>query len=170
MKRLILCRHAKSSWKDLTLEDIDRPLNKRGKRDAPEMGRRLAALNKLPDVIVSSPARRARKTARQLAKALGFGKKNVLILEKMYAASAEELLGIIHTFDDAANLVIMVGHNPETTLLANLLGGLDIDNVPTCGIVALDFAEDSWRNIGKAGGELVFFDYPRKDVFDGGDP
>lgn len=166
MKRLILCRHAKSSWKDITLEDINRPLNKRGKRDAPEMGKRLAGQGVKPDVIVSSPARRARKTARQMAKRLGFKKKNVLILEKMYAASVDELLEIIHKFDDDTNLVVMVGHNPETTLLANILGDLDIDNVPTCGLVSLDFAVDSWQEIGKVKGSLVFFDYPRKGAFD----
>lgn len=164
MKRLILCRHAKSSWKDITLEDIDRPLNKRGKNDAPEMGRRLAKSGIKPDAIVSSPAKRARKTARQLARMLGFKKKNVIILDKIYAASVEELLDIIRRFDDAADLVILVGHNPETTILANILGGLDIDNVPTCGVVALDFAVDSWQDIGKTEGSLVFFDYPKKGV------
>lgn len=162
MKRLLLCRHAKSSWKDITLEDIDRPLNKRGKRDAPEMGRRLAASGIKPDMIISSPARRACKTARQLAKLTGFGKKNVILLREVYAASANELLAIVREFDDAASVVFVVGHNPETTVLANMLGDLDIDNVPTCGVVALDFAVDSWQQIGETKGTLVFFDYPRK--------
>lgn len=162
MKRLLLCRHAKSSWKDITLEDIDRPLNKRGKRDAPEMGRRLAAGGIKPDMIISSPARRACKTARQLAKLTGFGKKNVILLREVYAASANELLAIVREFDDAASVVFVVGHNPETTVLANMLGDLDIDNVPTCGVVALDFAVDSWQQIGETKGTLVFFDYPRK--------
>lgn len=162
MKRLLLCRHAKSSWKDITLEDIDRPLNKRGKRDAPEMGRRLAAGGIKPDMIISSPARRACKTARQLAKLTGFGKKNIILLREVYAASANELLAIVREFDDAASVVFVVGHNPETTVLANMLGDLDIDNVPTCGVVALDFAVDSWQQIGENKGTLVFFDYPRK--------
>ncbi len=162
MKRLILCRHAKSSWKDMTLSDIDRPLNKRGKRNAVEMGRRLADQDIRPDMILSSPARRARKTARQLAKALGFGKKNITFREKVYGATADELLGIIQGFDDAADLAIVVGHNPETTELANILGNLDIDNVPTCGIVSLVFSAGSWQKIGAGNGTLVFFDYPRK--------
>ena len=162
MKRLLLCRHAKSSWKDITLEDIDRPLNKRGKRAAPEMGRRLSDKGITPDMIISSPACRARKTARQLAKVTGFGKNNVILLEKVYSASAEELLAIIREFDDAATVVLMVGHNPETTLLANILGDLDIENVPTCGIVALDFGVDSWQEVGKIKGTMIFFDYPRK--------
>lgn len=169
MKKLLLCRHAKSSWKDITLEDIDRPLNKRGRKDAPEMGKRLASLSVKPDMIITSPARRARKTARQLAKALGFKKKNVIILDKVYAASESELLQIIQDFDNSAGLVMMVGHNPEMTGLANILGDLDIDNVPTCGIVALEFAVDSWQEVGKVRGSLAFFDYPRKGVFERAD-
>ena len=162
MKRLILCRHAKSSWKDITLEDIDRPLNKRGKKDAPEMGRRLAAQGIKPDMIITSPARRARKTARQLAKATGVGKKKVILIEKVYAASPDELLAIIRKLDDSASVVFMVGHNPETTILANYLGDLDIDNVPTCGLVTLDFEIASWKDVVKNKGVLAFFDYPRK--------
>lgn len=162
MKRLILCRHAKSSWKDLSLDDIDRPLNKRGKRDAPEMGGRMARLGIQPDAIISSPAKRARKTARQLAEALGFKKNNVIIVDRIYDAGVDELLDIIHGFDDADGLVIMVGHNPETTIVANLLGGLAIDNIPTCGVVALDFAVDSWRDVANAGGSMAFFDYPKR--------
>ena len=149
MKQLLLCRHAKSSWKDMTLIDRDRPLNKRGKKDAPEMGRRLAAQGIRPEMIVSSPAKRARKTAGQLAKALGFCKKNIIVHEKIYGASTDELLKIIQGFDDDIASVIMVGHNPETTIMANIFGDLDIDNVPTCGVVAYDFTVSSWQEIKK---------------------
>ena len=162
MKRLFLCRHAKSSWKDLSLDDIDRPLNKRGKENAPEMGRRLNAQGIRPDLIISSPAKRALKTARCLAKELDFDKKKIRIMEEIYGAYAEELLEIIRGIDNDAELVIIVGHNPETTVLANILGDLDIDNVPTCGIVALDFSVVSWAQVRKGKGTLAFFDYPRK--------
>jgi phosphohistidine phosphatase len=162
MKRLLLCRHAKSSWKDLTLSDIDRPLNRRGKKDAPEMGKRLAALGIRPDMIVSSPACRALATARKMAGALGFGRKNITIIEEVYGATVEELLDVIQGLDDAADLVLIVGHNSETTVLANILGNLDIDNIPTCGVVSLDFSVRSWRKIGPGQGALVFFAYPRK--------
>jgi phosphohistidine phosphatase len=145
----------------MTLSDIDRPLNKRGKRDAPEMGRRLANQGIKPDMIVSSPARRARKTASQFAKALGFDKKKVTIHEGIYGATTDELLKIIQGFDATAAQVAMVGHNPETTVLANVLGDLDIDNVPTCGVVAFDFATDSWQEVERGTAALVFFDYPR---------
>ena len=162
MKRLYLCRHAKSSWNDMTLMDVDRPLNKRGKRDAPEMGRRLAALETKPEMIVSSPARRARKTAGQLAKALGLCKKDIIIREEIYGASVDELLEIIQGLDDDVSSVIIVGHYPEMTVVANILGDLAVDNVPTCGVVAYDFPVSSWPEIKKGRGMLAFFDYPRK--------
>ena len=146
----------------MSLMDIDRPLNKRGKKDAPEMGRRLAAQKIMPEMIISSPARRARKTADQLVKALGLCKKNIVIREEIYGASVDELLEIIQSIDDDVASVIIVGHNPETTVVVNILGDLDVDNVPTCGVVAYDFTVSSWQEIKKGSGTLVFFDYPRK--------
>ncbi len=162
MKSLLLCRHAKSSWSDTTLADIDRPLNKRGKRDAPLMGARLAMLGVKPDAIVSSPARRAYKTARHLAGTLGFPRKMILVINEIYGASPDILLAIIRAFDNQAAQVVMIGHNSEITVLANKLGGLGIDNVPTCGVVALDFAVRSWRDVAKGRGGRTFFEYPRK--------
>jgi phosphohistidine phosphatase len=163
MKRLLLCRHAKSSWKDMTLADIDRPLNKRGKRDAPEMGRRLAEHGIRPDMIISSPARRARKTAAKLAKALGIGKNTISIRDEIYGAATDQFLDIIHSIEDNVSSVIMVGHNPEMTELANILGNLDVDNVVTCGVVAYDFKVSSWKQVGKGRGRLVFYDFPRRE-------
>lgn len=162
MKSLLLCRHAKSSWSDITLADIDRPLNKRGKRDAPLMGARLAMLGVKPDAIVSSPARRTRKTARYLAGALGFPRKMVLVIDEMYEASPDSLLSIIRALDNKVEQVVMIGHNSEITILANELGGRGIDNIPTCGVVALDFAVRSWRDVTKSQGVQAFFEYPRK--------
>ncbi len=162
MKRLVLCRHAKSSWKDPSLADLDRPLNRRGKRDAPLMGERLAARGIMPDAVVSSPARRARKTARHLARKLHFPLADIRIIDRIYAASPEVLLDCIHRFDPGWEQVIMVGHNNEFTILANLLGGLAIGNVPTSGVVCLDFPVASWQDVEEGGGNLVFFDYPKK--------
>ncbi|HDK43273.1 MAG TPA: histidine phosphatase family protein [Desulfobacteraceae bacterium] len=162
MKSLLLCRHAKSSWSDITLADIDRPLNKRGRRDAPLMGARLAMLGVKPDAVVSSPARRAYKTARYLAGALGFSRKMIIVINEIYEASPDILLATVRAFDNNVEQVIMVGHNSEITVLANKLGGLGIDNIPTCGVVALDFAVRSWRDVMKSQGAQAFFEYPRK--------
>ncbi|NOQ47451.1 MAG: histidine phosphatase family protein [Desulfobulbaceae bacterium] len=161
MKRLLLCRHGKSSWKDLGLEDFDRPLNKRGKRDAPGMGKILVRREIRPDLIVSSPAKRARKTAQHLARELEYPKKRIVYMGAIYGADPDDLLTCIHSFDDRFDQVIMVGHNPGFTLLANILGNLSIFNVPTCGIVALDFAVAAWQDVGRKEGDLVFFDYPK---------
>ncbi len=164
MKHLLFCRHAKSSWKDLSLADIDRPLNKRGKRDAPEMGRRLAARSVKVDAIVSSPAVRARKTARFFANALGYPRSSIIVNEELYGIDSLSILAVIHALDNTINTAVMVGHNPEFTNLVNILGNLHIANVPTCGIVALGFPFSSWKDVKGGSGHLDFFDYPKNTV------
>ena len=162
MKQLLLCRHAKSSWKDLFLDDIDRPLNKRGKRDAPAMGQRLRGYGVSPDKVMSSPAKRARKTAEKICKELDYPKKRISIVPEIYDAAPDELLDLIHGFHDGDEQVMMVGHNPETTLLANLLGNLELVNVPTCGVVFISFDVQSWSEVEYGCGNLTFFEYPKK--------
>jgi len=163
MKHLLLCRHAKSSWKDGTLADIDRPLNKRGRQNAPETGRKLRKRGVQPDLVVSSPARRALDTAKLLARECGISEKNILVVASVYDSYPAKLLQLIQGFADRCDTVLIVGHNPELTILANILGDLSIDNVPTSGIVALDFAVNSWSEVDEGGATLSFFDYPRKE-------
>lgn len=163
MKRLLICRHAKSSWKDLSLADRDRPLNKRGKRDAPMMGKRLHQRGISPDAVITSPARRAAKTARHLAKAVHFSTSHIQVVESLYGASPWSIIEFLHTVDDSLATVMVVGHNPECTMLANLLGGLHVDNVPTCGVVALDFHIENWQHVKEGEGKLVFYDYPKRN-------
>lgn len=161
MKQLLICRHAKSSWNDPDLRDFDRPLNKRGKNDAPEMGRRLAAHGIRPDLICSSPAVRARETALHYAEQLGYPPAQVRFHPQQYAASVALLVSLIAEVDPQVKTLMVVGHNPESTMLANFLSGLKIDNIPTSGIVALEFAAQRWQDIGPGHGTLVFFDYPK---------
>ena len=104
MKTIILVRHAKSSWKDLSLDDFDRPLNKRGKRNAPFMGKELKKRQIMPDLILSSPAKRARKTAVAIAKAIDYPKKKIKYNENMYHTSASYLLEMVRNQDDAADI------------------------------------------------------------------
>lgn len=163
MKRLLLCRHAKSSWKDGTLADFDRPLNKRGRENAPAMGKRLRKMGVQPELVVSSPARRALDTARLLAGELGIPAKKIQVIAEVYDSFPAKLLQIVQGFDDGLATVLMVCHNPEITMLANILGVPDLENVPTGGIVALDFAVGSWALIDEGGGTLAFFDYPRRE-------
>lgn len=163
MKRLLICRHAKSSWKDLSLADRDRPLNKRGKRNAPMMGKRLRQRGISPDAVITSPARRAAKTARHLAKAVHFSPSQIQVVESLYDTSPRSIIKFLHTVDDSLATVMVVGHNLECTMLANLLGGLRIDNVPTCGIVVLDFHIAKWQHVEEGNGKLVFYDYPKRN-------
>lgn len=163
MKRLLLCRHAKSSWKDITLSDIDRPLNKRGRRDAPVMGGRLADRGLQFDLIVSSPAKRALATARRMAKQVGYAKKNIAVIDEMYGAEPEELLEIVRGLDNTCQTVCLVGHNPEITIFATYLGELDIHNVPTCGMVAFEFKVGTWDMVGRKNAKVLFFDYPKNE-------
>ena len=164
MKKLYLARHAKSSWKEPDLDDFDRPLNKRGIRDAPFIGQKLKEKNILPDLIISSPANRALTTARELAEQMGYPVDKIVEDENIYEAGGGELLSIIQNVSDEHESLMLVGHNPEFTMLANWLGGLTIPNVPTCGMVALTFEGDSWQQVQGGKGSLLFFEYPKKNI------
>ncbi|MDJ0828812.1 MAG: histidine phosphatase family protein [Desulfobacterales bacterium] len=163
MKTLTFVRHAKSSWKFPELADRDRPLNKRGKRDAPNMGKRLALRNFAPDVIISSPAVRALKTAKIIAKAIGYPKKKIVVEPQFYGAGSEQFLQIIRGFENHVDWVMCTGHNPTLTSLANRLYPEPIENVPTCGIVEVAFDTDSWSDIDQLEPIKFDFDYPKKD-------
>ncbi|MEA3410466.1 MAG: histidine phosphatase family protein [Pseudomonadota bacterium] len=161
LRFLTLVRHAKSSWKDAALDDADRPLNKRGKRDAPEMGKRLAKLGAKPSVIISSPAKRARKTAWTIAQALGYPRGKVVERPAVYLATVDDLLSVLGGIDKEIREVILVGHNPGITNLANFLTGEDIYNIPTCGVARIRFEDDDWASLGPRSGKLELLDTPK---------
>ncbi len=163
IRRLLICRHAKSSWQDGDVSDFARTLNKRGERDAPEMGRRLVQRGIQPDLILTSPATRAQRTAMHYAAQLGCAPELVQQNPVQYAASPAILLTVLQGLPSQVRTVLLVGHNPESTVLANALGGLTIDNIPTCGVVALEFVLDSWRNLKIGKGALLFFDFPKNN-------
>ena len=163
MKTIILVRHAKSSWKDPGLDDFDRPLNKRGKRNAPFMGQKLKEGNILPDLILSSPAKRARKTATIIAKAIGYPKKKIVLDPGMYHCSGWYLLEMMRKQDDKHDAIMIFGHNPGFNDFADIL--LDrnpVYNIPTTGVYCIRFDVDSWTEIQAGKGESVFFDYPKR--------
>ncbi len=161
MKELILVRHAKSSWKAPTLDDRERPLNQRGERDAPEMGARLARRKDRPDLIVSSPAVRTLETARIIAKKLGYARGSIVVEERLYGAGVAELLDVIRHADESVATLMLFGHNPGLTELANHLGPRPIPNLPTCGVLHLGFETDTWSIVGYARGDEVLFDFPK---------
>jgi phosphohistidine phosphatase len=163
MKTLCVIRHAKSSWDQPGLSDFDRPLNDRGKRDAPRMGKRLKEKGVHPDVMISSPAKRAFSTCKRIAAVLGFAEEKIKTERALYHADEEEILSAVRKINDKHHVAMVFGHNPGLTEFANLLSDKDnvIDNVPTCGVVVFDFKVDSWTQINFGNGEFVFFDFPK---------
>jgi len=162
MKTLYLVRHAKSSWEDPFQDDFDRPLNKRGRNDAPRMGKRLKERDIHPELLLSSPAERALSTCTIIAGKIGHPLQNILTDRSLYHASEEELLSVVHAFNDGNDTVMVFAHNPGLTDFANRLSReLVTDNIPTCGVVGLRFQVQSWKEVDWEKGEVLLFDYPK---------
>jgi phosphohistidine phosphatase len=161
MKTLTVVRHAKSSWKDPALRDIERPLNRRGKRDAPEMGARLAARALIPDLMLASPAKRARLTAEAVARELHYPVSDIRLDERIYGADVDGLMNVVWGLDDRFDHVMLFGHNPGLTEFVNTITVARIDNVPTCGVAELQFNVQRWVDCRDA--TLAAFDYPKRD-------
>lgn len=161
MKRLTLVRHAKSSWDDPELEDFERPLNRRGLRDAPVMGERLAARGLCPDLLLSSPARRARDTAEALATALGLPQARLQLRQEIYEADPDALLALILGLPPELNHVFLVGHNPGLTDLGGLLVPGAPKHLPTCAVLVVDFAILSWAQVAPGRGVVAWHDFPK---------
>ncbi len=162
MKRLYLMRHAKSSWKDETLKDYERPLNKRGKRDAPFMGKVLKKKGVSPDVIISSFAKRAYKTAKKVAKELGVEKERIIKDRKLYLIGFAEFLDYVKNLDDGYESVLIVGHNPGISELFSYLSGKESLSMPTAAVGGVEFKSDRWRDIDESKRKVLFFEYPKK--------
>jgi phosphohistidine phosphatase len=161
MKTLFLVRHAKSSRDDLSLPDQDRPLNDRGRQDAPAMGKRLARRRVKPDLIVSSAALRALTTAQLVAAELGYEGRDIVVDDRLYASSADALLGVIGALDNKLHRVMLFGHNPEFTDLAHRLSN-EITDMPTCAVAEFSFDTEAWSNVGAVEPAQVLLDYPKK--------
>jgi len=160
MKTLFLVRHAKSSKDDPTLSDKDRPLNDRGRRDAPKMGERLAKRDVEPDLMLSSPAVRALTTAQIFAEELDYNAKNIVVDDRLYATTADDLLEVIHELDDKHKRVMLFGHNPEMSDLAHRLSD-KIGDMPTCAVAEFEFDTKSWTAIGRQTPENAALHEPR---------
>jgi phosphohistidine phosphatase len=143
------------------MDDLDRPLNDRGKRDAPIMAGRLLDRKIEIDAFISSPAKRARKTAEIFSRIFGQGKKHVEIKEELYEASENDFISVIENLPDDLNVVAIFSHNPGITEFANRLTVARIDNIPTSGIFAVKAETNDWKAFASAAKELLFFDYPK---------
>ena len=161
MKTLFLIRHAKSSWNDFTLDDHERPLNQRGKDNAPIMAKRLHKLGIKPDALFSSTAKRAVTTAQKFADQLDFPQPQIVYNPDLYLASAGMLQDYVSKIENSLNSVLIFGHNPGLTLLVHQVWGLPIDNIPTCGIVSLSFKNASWEEASSQLPSGATFDFPK---------
>lgn len=169
MKTVFFIRHAKSSWEIFGLDDFDRPLNSRGKKDAPIMSHRLNSFlsgqNITIDFLLSSPAKRSRETAHFFIELLKIENNNIRWEHKLYESSSTLILLLLNGLIDRVNTVLLFGHNDEFTVAVNLLAKEAFtDNIPTCGIVGLRFNIETWKEIQEGMAEIIYYDYPKKKL------
>jgi len=161
MKTLLILRHAKSSWKKPDLPDHDRPLNKRGKKEAPKVGQYLKEKDLVPDLILCSTARRAMETAQAVADACGFEGK-VDYQKDLYLSEPAIYLDILHCLPDEARRVMVVGHNPDVEELLTMLTEVD-EHLTTSALAVVDLPISSWEELNEAtDGKLQILWVPRQ--------
>jgi len=161
-KRLVLIRHGKSDWADHGIKDFDRPLNHRGNKNAPEMAERMVRKNLVPELIVSSPAKRAFSTAKHFSEVWEMPFENIRQEMAIYEANVTALLKVVNGLSNDVNLIALFGHNPGLTDLVNELADAHIYNLPTAGIVVIDFPFEDWSMVSRHTGSLFLFDCPKK--------
>ena len=161
MKRVFFVRHAKSSWKDTSLSDLERPLNARGERDAPILGHWLANLLPQTIIYISSPALRARATAVQFCLAAGVKPDSILVNQSLYFEGPDAILDLVRHISEVYDSAVIFSHNPELTELANRFSPKRIANVPTCGIFELVHPGPSWSSFGDSQTRFDRFVYPK---------
>ncbi|MCP5206681.1 MAG: histidine phosphatase family protein [Hahellaceae bacterium] len=154
MKRLMLVRHAKSSWKDESLADFDRPLNRRGEKSAPKVAAFLKNIFPCPDLMVASPAVRTKTTASIFASHFNYDEEKIFLNTRLYMCEPRTLLDVVSYLPDNVSFVALFGHNPALTEAIDLLCDVTIENFATCATLVIDFDCSSWKNcsapLGKA--------------------
>ena len=163
MKTLYIVRHAKSSWNHAHLGDHERPLNNRGKRDAPMMGKRLAKQPEQPDLIIASSAVRAQMTSKYIAIEIKYPIDRIVTEKRIYGAEADTILQIIQAIPAHIACAMLVGHNPTLTEFINRYTDKMIANAPTCSIAKIQSHNHDWTSFGPNSAHLVDFDYPKKE-------
>ena len=162
MKSVLLVRHAKSSWDDPGQSDFDRPLNERGKQDAPNMAKRLLDKSITIDAFISSPAKRAKKTASLFAEQYKYDKENIILLPQLYHAGPANFFQVIAQAPDTANTIAVFSHNPGITEFVNMLTNeIRVDDMPTCAVFGVQLSVPNWAAFKDAPKKFWFFDYPK---------
>lgn len=164
MKRLVLVRHAKSSWANPLQSDFDRPLNDRGEHDAPMMGDRLKLAAVIPDLIIASTAKRAAQTAKLVGKGVGYDKEKIEWREELYHCVPAVFEEVIRDVKDDANTLFIVAHNPGISEFAMELDEThSIHSMPTCATAGFDIEAERWADFSLAKKKLAFYDTPKGD-------
>lgn len=162
VRDLCLVRHAKSSWDEPGQDDFDRTLDARGRRDAPMMAMKMKEMGLVPDYIITSGAKRARKTAMYFKELFNLPDRYFEINNDIYEASAETIYKVIRSAPDQARFLYLFGHNPTLTWIANHISGVHIDNVPTCGVFHVQASLTSWANFKPEYAAFIGFHYPKQ--------
>lgn len=165
-KKKVLCivRHAKSSWEYEGISDADRPLKMKGIKNAYEMARRMKLSNSLPELIISSPANRALHTAMIFARVMEIPFEKIKIESSLYGSDANTIVSLIKNTDNSVHSLMIFGHNPDFTDIANLFINEPVFEVPTSGVVQINFKTDNWVNIAKNEVKDYLIDFPKKDI------
>lgn len=161
IKTVYLIRHAKSDWNSAELSDFERPLNKRGKKDAPFMGEKIKELNVHPDIIIASPAKRALETITAISSEINYPFDKIVFDKSIYHSSVQNLIELLNNIDNSYSTLFLVGHNPGLTYLSNYLTNDYIDNIVTCGIVKIELEIGNWNEIIEGIGRKIFYLYPK---------
>ena len=163
MRRLLLLRHAKAVPASESLVDIDRPLAERGERDARLIGQRLKRQRLRPALMLSSPAARALRTARLVAHEIDYPLEAIALDRRLYLAEPAAIVEIIAGQDPSIQTLLVVGHNPGLTeLVHRLVPAFEVEDMPTCAIVALDYADAAaWDRVERTTAVLHYYDFPK---------
>ncbi len=161
-KTLHIVRHGKSSWDYENISDIDRPLSPRGINNAYLMAKKLSERKVVPDRFITSPANRALYTSIIFSRVLKFPYEKIQISDSIYMGYTDDLLELVKSQDKSVSNLLIFGHNPAFTAMANQLMDNYLDNIPTAGIVSLTYSIESWAEIGKTSPSKDFFDYPKR--------
>ena len=163
MKTLLLVRHAKSSWDNFSISDEERPLNDRGKKNAPEMAKRLVKKKVMIDAILTSPAKRAKSTAEYFAEEHDLKKSKIKVVPDLYMAGKEAFVKAIRNAPKKADTIALFSHNNGITEFANILSNTRVDDMPTCAVFAVKCPISDWSDFEPGNNEYYFFDYPKSN-------
>lgn len=162
MKKIFIVRHAKSDWNN-NLIDFERPLNERGHNDAPIMAEKIKSLGERPQLIISSPAMRAKTTAKYFAEVFGFADECIEYHHEIYDIGQKFTIQMLTKISPKIDSVMVFGHNPDQSHLATYLSNENIGNMPTCAVVGVEMQTENWSEIKNAESRLICYEYPKKD-------